>query len=58
MKSKNKSSWVIGGTTMVGLGIGFIFLQKSVLIFMASLIIGIGLGLILAPFAECRQIKD
>ncbi|WP_462317017.1 hypothetical protein [Marinilabilia sp.] len=54
MKRKNKSSWVIGGTTMVGLGIGFIFLQKSVLIFMASLIIGIGLGLILAPFAECR----
>ncbi|PWD97867.1 multidrug transporter [Marinilabilia rubra] len=43
MKRKNKSSWVIGGTTMVGLGIGFIFLQKSVLIFMASLIIGIGL---------------
>ncbi|NQU86247.1 MAG: hypothetical protein HQ541_10845 [Mariniphaga sp.] len=52
-KKKNsmdeKSAWIIGGTTMIGLGVGFIFLQTNVLIFVASLIIGIGVGLVIAP---------
>ncbi|MGQ8337041.1 hypothetical protein ACUNWD_10865 [Sunxiuqinia sp. A32] len=48
MKKKNeyKNTWIIGSTTMLGLGIGFIFLQNSVQIFAASLIIGIGVGLV------------
>jgi len=45
----NKSSWAIGGTTMIGLGVGLIFLKTSVLIFVASLIIGIGAGLVIVP---------
>ena len=45
---QDKSSWAIGGTTLIGLGVGLIFLQTSVLIFIASLIIGIGAGLVLA----------
>ena len=48
-KKEEKSSWAIGGTTMIGLGIGLIYLQTSVLIFVASIIIGIGAGLIVAP---------
>jgi len=32
----------------MGLGVGFIFLQTSVLAFIASLLIGIGAGLLLA----------
>jgi len=48
-KKEEKSSWAIGGTTMIGLGVGLIYLQTSVLIFIASLIIGIGAGLIIAP---------
>ena len=46
---KDKSSWVIGGTTLIGVGVGFIFLTTSVFIFVASILIGIGLGLVLAP---------
>ena len=57
-KNKDKSSWVIGGTTMIGLGVGFIFLQTSALIFVASLIIGIGLGLVVAPFVPDKSAKE
>ena len=46
---EDKSTWAIGGTTMIGLGVGLIFLKTSVLIFVASLIIGIGAGLVIVP---------
>jgi len=45
----DKSSWAIGGTTLIGLGVGFIFLKTSVLFFVASILIGIGAGLVIAP---------
>lgn len=48
-KKEEKSSWAIGGTTMIGVGVGLIYLQTSVLIFVASIIIGVGAGLIVAP---------
>jgi len=54
-KTKDKSSWAIGGTTMIGLGVGLIFLQTSALIFVASLIIGIGAGLVLAPILSNKE---
>lgn len=47
-KKSDKSVWVIGGTTLIGLGVGFIFLQQSALIFVASILIGIGLGIVIA----------
>ena len=48
-RNEEKSSWAIGGTTMIGVGVGLIYLQTSVLIFVASIIIGVGAGLIVAP---------
>ncbi len=48
-KKEEKSNWAIGGTTMIGLGFGLIYLQTSALIFVASIIMGVGLGLIIAP---------
>lgn len=47
-RHEDKSSMIIGGTTLIGIGIGFIFLHKSTLIFIASILIGIGLGLVIA----------
>ena len=48
MKKKNdKNTWIIGGTTLIGIGVGFIFLQTSALLFFASILIGIGLGLVI-----------
>jgi hypothetical protein len=45
----DKSTWIIGGTTLIGIGVGFIFLPISALLFMASTLMGIGLGLVITP---------
>ena len=44
----DRGPWVVGGTTLIGLGVGFIFLSTSVFAFVASLMIGIGSGLVIA----------
>jgi len=44
----DRGSWAVGGGTLVGLGVGFIFIQTSVFAFIASLLIGIGAGLLIA----------
>ena len=46
-KKDNKSTWIIGGTTLIGIGVGFIFLKTSALFFVASILIGIGSGLVI-----------
>lgn len=48
-KSGDRSTWVIGGTTLIGFGVGLIFLKTSALLFVASISIGIGAGLVIAP---------
>jgi len=49
-RKNDKSTWAIGGTTLMGLGVGFIFLQESALFFVASILVGIGLGLVITSF--------
>lgn len=44
----NQRAWIIGSTTLVGIGVGFTFLQTSALFFVASIFIGLGLGLMIA----------
>jgi len=51
----DKSSWVIGGTTLIGIGVGFILLKTSALLFVASILIGIGLGLVIAPIISGKK---
>jgi hypothetical protein len=51
----DRSTWVIGGTTLVGVGVGLIFVQTSALLFVASILIGIGVGLILTPIISRKQ---
>ncbi|WP_428774407.1 hypothetical protein [Vibrio sp.] len=46
-QASDKSSWAIGGGTLLGLGVGLILLKFSALAFVGSLIAGIGLGLII-----------
>jgi len=54
-KKDDKSSWAIGGTTLIGIGVGFIFLRTSALLFVASILIGIGLGLLIAPIISSKK---
>jgi hypothetical protein len=54
-KKNDKSSWVIGGMTLVGIGVGLIFLQTSALLFVASILIGIGLGIVVASFISGKN---
>jgi hypothetical protein len=51
-KKNDKSTWVIGGTTLIGLGVGFVFLQQSALLFVASILVGIGLGLVITSLVS------
>jgi F0F1-type ATP synthase assembly protein I len=54
-KKDDKSSWAIGGTTLIGIGVGFIFLQTSPLLFVASILIGIGLGLVIVSIISSKK---
>ena len=54
-KRTDRGAWAIGGTTLMGLGVGFIFIRTSVLVFVASLLIGIGLGLLVASLIPSKR---
>ena len=41
----DKSTWAIGGGVILGIGVGFFFLQESVFAFVGSILGGLGLGL-------------
>lgn len=47
-KRQDKSTWAIGGGLLIGLGVGFFFLPESGLAFVAAIIVGLGVGLIVA----------
>ena len=46
-KKDDKSTWAIGGGTLIGIGAGFFFLQESPLAFVGSILLGLGLGLVI-----------
>ncbi len=48
-KKEDINEWIVGGTTLIGLGVGFIFFKTSIFLFIACLFIGIGIGLVLSP---------
>ena len=56
-RNESKSSWIIGGTTLIGLAVGFILLKYSVMYFLASLLIGIAVGLVAAPFIPEKSLQ-
>ena len=47
-KRDDKSSWAIGGSLMMGIGAGFFVLHYSALYFVGCIMLGLGLGLVLA----------
>jgi hypothetical protein len=51
----DKTSWAVGGATLVGLGIGLLFVKTSVLAFLASILVGVGAGLLIAAILPGRE---
>lgn len=41
--NRDKSNWAVGGCLLMGIGVGFFFLPTSLLAFMVSITIGLGL---------------
>ncbi|MEJ2543917.1 MAG: hypothetical protein P8Y99_07600 [Calditrichaceae bacterium] len=54
-KINSTDSWIIGGTTLLGLCAGFLMPQTSVMAFIACLMIGAGLGLIISSIFSKKQ---
>ena len=44
-KSEDKSTWATGGGVILGIGVGFFFLQQSPLFFVGCILVGLGVGL-------------
>jgi hypothetical protein len=57
-KEEDKSTWAIGGGLLLGLGVGFFFLQQSAIAFVGSMIGGLGLGLLVTSIISSRKKKD
>ena len=52
-KKEDKCTWAIGGGVLLGIGVGFFFLQASALAFVGSILAGLGIGLIIT--AICKK---
>ena len=56
-KKDDKSTWAIGGGVILGVGIGFFFLQTSALAFVGSIMAGLGLGLMITSIISSVKQK-
>ena len=54
-KKNDKSTWAIGGGILIGIGVGFFFLQASALAFVGSILAGLGLGLVLTSIISSKK---
>ena len=57
MKKDDKSSLAIGGCLMIGIGVGFVFLTTNIFYFIASIMVGLGLGLLIASLIPKKENK-
>lgn len=54
-KKEDKSTWAIGGGILIGVGVGFFYLQTSPLAFVGSILIGLGIGLMTTAILSGRK---
>jgi uncharacterized membrane protein len=55
-KKDDKSTWAIGGGLLLGLGVGFFFLQASALAFVGCMLAGLGLGLLVTSIVGSKKV--
>lgn len=44
-RDNDKSTWAVGGGLLLGMGVGFFYLQQSALAFVGCILGGLGFGL-------------
>jgi len=54
-KKGDKSTWAIGGGVLLGIGVGFFFLQASALAFVGSILAGLGIGLVITAIISSKS---
>jgi UDP-N-acetylmuramyl pentapeptide phosphotransferase/UDP-N-acetylglucosamine-1-phosphate transferase len=55
-KKEDKSTWAIGGGVLIGIGVGFFFLNSSpALAFVGSILSGLGIGLIISSIISSKK---
>lgn len=54
-KKNDKSTWAIGGGVLIGIGVGFFFLERSPLAFVGSILIGLGIGLLITSIISSKK---
>lgn len=52
---QDKTTWATGGGLLMGLGVGFFFLQASALAFVGCLLAGLGLGLMVTAILSAGR---
>jgi hypothetical protein len=57
IKQDDRSTWAIGGGVLLGIGVGFFYLQESVLAFVGSIMVGLGLGLMITSIISAIKQK-
>ena len=51
----DRSTWAVGGGVLLGIGVGFFFLQTSPLAFVGCILSGLGLGLLVTAILSSRK---
>ena len=57
-KNEDKSTWAVGGGLLLGIGIGFFYLQVNPLAFVGCILGGLGLGLMVTSIISRKSFKE
>ena len=57
-KKDDKSTWAIGGGILMGIGVGFFFIQQSPLAFVGSMLVGLGIGLVITALISSKKERE
>jgi hypothetical protein len=57
-ESEDRSTWAIGGGLLIGIGVGFFYLQRSALVFVGCILAGLGGGLIITSLISSARKHD
>ena len=54
-RKNDRSTWAIGGGILIGIGVGFFFVQESPLAFVGSMLVGLGVGLVITALISMKK---